>query len=242
MPRTALACAVFLLFAAIVVPAQDKQLAHEIVVARYVMVVAEGGADPLRQDREDRRAIAAVEAAIRDWGRYALTYTPENADLVIAVRVGRLASIRVGGRVGTSHPGGGTYGGPMAGVEAGMPWDTLRVFRGGAADFSASALLLSYQEKDGLALPRLPVFRQFRRDVEGAAGRRTTAEDWKKASRSIETRVRELAAAEKLHRSEAGRLVRLITDRVRASDAMTARVVEGDLQDVDRLFRELRAR
>jgi hypothetical protein len=241
MPRIVLASAVFLLFAAIVVPAQAKELPHEIVVARYVMIVAEGSADPLAQEREDRRAIAAVEAAIRDWGRYALTYTPENADLIIAVRVGRLASVRVGGRVGTPGPGG-THGGTMAGAEAGMPWDTLRVFRGGRADFSTAALLLSYQEKDGLQVPRLPMLQKFRRDVEGAAGQRSAAEDWKKASRSIETRVRELAAVEKLHRSEAGRLVRLITDRVRASDAMTARVVEGDLQDVDRLFRELRAR
>jgi hypothetical protein len=64
------------------IPAFPKVLIN----ARYVYVTSYDGDqyDP-RLLPEDREAIANVQDAIQKWGRYALVYRPEQADMVLMV-------------------------------------------------------------------------------------------------------------------------------------------------------------
>lgn len=80
--------------------------------ARYVYVQAEDG-DIMKPGLfpEDREAIANVQDGLKDWNRYALTLHRNDADLIIIVRRGRLASAQVHGGVSAGSPPvmGGPY-------------------------------------------------------------------------------------------------------------------------------------
>ena len=80
--------------------------------ARFVYVQAEDG-DILKPGLfpEDREAIANVQDALKDWNRYALTLHRNDADLIIIVRRGRLASAQLHGGVtaGNQPVIGGSY-------------------------------------------------------------------------------------------------------------------------------------
>ena len=52
---------------------------------------------------DERRAIEAIRTDLENWGRYSVTDRPEHADILIAVRVGRRATMEV--RSGTDDPG-----------------------------------------------------------------------------------------------------------------------------------------
>lgn len=52
---------------------------------------------------DERRAIEAIRTDLEKWGRYIVTDRPEQADILIAVRVGRRAAMEVG--TGTGDPG-----------------------------------------------------------------------------------------------------------------------------------------
>lgn len=127
---------------------------------------------------EDRRAIVAVQKALRDWGRYSLTANRSDADLIFVVRTGRVADTRVGGRVGNTgtvspndpgarprHGGTGDIEGDtigtevMAGGGVGPPDDMLKVVTGNDARRGAQLWLRS--EKDGLTGPRVPLLQQL---------------------------------------------------------------------------------
>lgn len=127
---------------------------------------------------EDRRAIVAVQKALRDWGRYTLTANRSDAELIFVVRTGRVAESRVGGRVGNTgtlspndpgarqRPGGaGDIEGDTIGTEVmtgggvGPPDDLLKVVMGNDARRGAQLWLRS--EKDGLTNPRVPLLQQL---------------------------------------------------------------------------------
>jgi hypothetical protein len=57
---------------------------------------------------EERRAMEAIRSDLEKWGRYIVTMRPEQAEIIIAVRVGRRGSLNVGTRVG--NPGDGRGG------------------------------------------------------------------------------------------------------------------------------------
>jgi hypothetical protein len=92
---------VFLLLLPVLVQAQKKPKKPIVPAvfehARYAYVQAMDGDefDP-RLLPEDREAIANVENAVRDWGRYKLTVRREDADIVFVVRKGRLATLKGG--------------------------------------------------------------------------------------------------------------------------------------------------
>src|SRR5215467_6899983 len=69
------------------------QLPAILLQAQFVYVEAYDGDefDP-RLLPQDRRAIAEVADAVQKWGRYRLTMRRSEAELVIVVRKGRLAS------------------------------------------------------------------------------------------------------------------------------------------------------
>jgi hypothetical protein len=52
---------------------------------------------------DERRAIEAIRTDLEKWGRYIVTDRPEQADILIAVRVGRRASTEVRERDGRSR-------------------------------------------------------------------------------------------------------------------------------------------
>lgn len=67
---------------------KPKQVMPQLIVtARYVYVTSYDG-PPWAPDVlwEDRQAIADVENAIRDWGKYIVVMRPEDADLIILVQ------------------------------------------------------------------------------------------------------------------------------------------------------------
>lgn len=58
-----------------------------LINARYVYVTAyDGGQFNINLLPEDRQAISAVQDAIQHWGRYIVVYSPDQADMIIAVQ------------------------------------------------------------------------------------------------------------------------------------------------------------
>src|SRR5713101_2587032 len=53
---------------------------------------------------EERDALEAIRRDLEKWGRYSVTTRPEQAEILIAVRIGRRGTLEVG--TGTSNPDG----------------------------------------------------------------------------------------------------------------------------------------
>lgn len=158
--------------------------------AQYVYVQAEdGSAFNPNLLPEDRDAISNVLDALDDWKRYVITYTRSEADLVIIVRKGRLATARVNVGTGAQPEIGGTYPrrnpsdpadpadpnrngnvgrGIGVGGEAGPSDDTLRVYSL-MPDGSLSTSPIWWREmKGGLDVPGVLLFRSLRAEVDRA--------------------------------------------------------------------------
>jgi len=149
--------------------AKDKAPFPAIIVsARYVMVTSYSGdeSDP-KTTREDRQAIGDVQHAIQDWGRYQLTYKPENAELIIVVRKGRLAEVKVGTNIGRYPDTQGTVVGQSVRTEAGDPIDSLSVYV--APSGTDGVPLWRGREEDGLDAPDVRLVRELRAKVEAAS-------------------------------------------------------------------------
>jgi hypothetical protein len=152
-------------------PSGDKSVPKALVNATHVAVVVltAAGPDrtafptPPRSNGDDIRVRSDVESAVRKWGRYTITIDPKVADLIVAVRPGRRASVTVGGRgrIGTDGVG---YG-PVAAGEVGPSRDLMEVYQGP----EGSMLLWRGTEDGGFDLPDLPLVQKFKRDVEAAA-------------------------------------------------------------------------
>jgi hypothetical protein len=122
----------------------------------------------------DRRAIADVQNALRDWGRYILTANRSDAELVFVVRTGRIAEGKIGGTVGA--PNSGPVGNPSPGQQ--RPIGTGVVFGGevGPADDLLKVVMTNSQGRDiqvwlrtaedGLASPDVPLFEQLKTAVD----------------------------------------------------------------------------
>ena len=196
-----------LLMVTVVLPltAGTPKLPRPLVEARYVTLgfetasgfVSEYDFDQRAGSREDRRALENVRGALKRWGKYHIT-TPDAADLLIALRAGRVASGNVGG--GAS---GGTNQKPAGDVFVGgdLGWraDLLAVYSadhisGVGADASSSAttmdagrddlpslgvnrtrrgaLLWRASAIDGLQGATLPLIERFKSDVETVAAKK----------------------------------------------------------------------
>jgi len=124
---------------------------------------------------EDRQALANLSGALRKWNRYAITIDPRQAELLIAVRAGRLASANGGIHVetGSIDPTGRTRRmpgvgiGPAIGAEAGPPSDYLAVYA--AHEGEEGPRLWRKTEDDGLGGKDPPLLENFKSDVEAAA-------------------------------------------------------------------------
>ena len=127
-------------------------------------------------DPDDRQAIANIYDALSKWKRYTITINPADADMLIAVRSGRIASGTGGVRVGTGgiDPTTGrrtsTSIGPVFGAEVGPPDDYLAVYQ--ADDGREAARLWVATQHDGLVGKNPPLFKNFKDEVE-AAGKKS---------------------------------------------------------------------
>lgn len=121
----------------------------------------------------DRQAISNIYDALSRWKRYTITINPADADMLIAVRSGRLAAGTGGVRVGTGgvDPTTGrrtsTSIGPVFGAEVGPPDDYLAVYQ--ADDGREAARLWVATQHDGLVGKNPPLFKNFKDEVEAAA-------------------------------------------------------------------------
>ncbi len=139
--------------------------------AQYVYVQATDG-DEFNPDLlpEDRQAIADVEHAIQNWGRYILVDHRSQADLVFVVRRGRLLTGRANaGVINQPFPGvpGGRGTVVGAGGEVGPQDDLFWVCRL-RPDGRLGDPLWHRTEKDGLESPGVPLFQEFKRAVDQA--------------------------------------------------------------------------
>ena len=143
--------------------------------ARYVYVEAVDGQefDP-QLDPYDRQAIADVDDALYAWKRYVLTTQRSEADLILVVRKGRLATAKIGVQAGSGPQGGPNRPtGPLqgngvgVGTEIGPPDDLLEVYMRNP-DNTRGALLWRHTLADGLNPPDLALFQQLKNEVESS--------------------------------------------------------------------------
>ncbi|HUL79869.1 MAG TPA: hypothetical protein VL691_21570 [Vicinamibacteria bacterium] len=116
---------------------------------------------------EEQAALQTIRAGIEQWGKYVLVVRPAEADLLIAVRKGRLLS--VGGGVRTGGPSsGGTPGTPIGigqsgAVQVSSPDDMIEVF-----DARGGSLIWRGSKRNGLAGVGPPLFESFQAEVAKA--------------------------------------------------------------------------
>lgn len=92
---------------------------------------------------------------------------PEEAELLIAVRTGRLVSADGGMELGKQN--GRRVSGTVYGAEVSSPDDMLEAYE--ADHGREGALLWRELQKDGLSGSPPPLFQQFRRDVDSIPAR-----------------------------------------------------------------------
>jgi hypothetical protein len=116
---------------------------------------------------EERAALQTIRAGIEQWGRYQIVVRPGQAELLIAVRKGRLATIGGGIHVGgpsSGRAGGGPVGiGPMGGVQVSSPDDMIEVF-----EASSGSLIWRGMKPNGLSGAGPPLWDNFRAEVAKA--------------------------------------------------------------------------
>lgn len=175
---------------------KKSEVSQTLCPARYVYVATMDG-DVLRPEvlPEDRDAVMRVEDKLRDWKRYIEVYKRQEADLVLIVRTGRLATakgslgVQAGrvGRVGRNpatrdptdasqgpdspadaNPPYGRVGNGTwvgAGGEVGPPDDLLAVYFK-PGDINTQTPMWQKTEKDGLDGPTVPLFAQYRKAID----------------------------------------------------------------------------
>jgi hypothetical protein len=175
-PRSSLTVILVLVLSPLAFAGPDKVPAR-LAQARYVALAYDLGdsllsesealAKPARVLPEDREALNSVRNMIEKWGRYVITTRPAQAELLIAVRAGRRASLEASARTGGNRaaPGaagaGSTTGSSYRG-EASSGDDMLSVYDGGA-------VIWREQRAGGLSGRSPALFEDFKADVERAA-------------------------------------------------------------------------
>jgi hypothetical protein len=118
--------------------------------------------DSLNSDRvlpEERAAVQSLYDALEEWGQYVVEPRGSRAELVIAVRKGRLASVQgIGGGFGTPDRGRSVG----ARGELSSPYDMLTVYDGGT-------VLWRRTRPAGSPGSFTSMFADFRKDVDKAA-------------------------------------------------------------------------
>jgi hypothetical protein len=122
---------------------------------------------------EERRAIEAIRRDIEKWGRYTVTTRPEQAEILIAVRFGRRASLELGTRPG--NPGdsrGGTGGSRSVSnrtIRGELSSNEDRVVVYEAVGGRPGMRLWSATADGGLGGSPPRLYKSFREEIEAAA-------------------------------------------------------------------------
>lgn len=164
--------------------AKDPILSTEVLHASYVALgyeTAQGFVGESDEEafisakilEQDRIALSNVRNALQQWKRYVIVIEPHDAEMLIAVRSGRIASVDGGVRIGNIPvgvppvAGRGTTVGPVYGGEAGPPNDYLAIYR--SDDGHEGPNLWRQTEEEGLVGKNPPLFENFKKDVEALA-------------------------------------------------------------------------
>jgi hypothetical protein len=168
-------------------PAATDKMPALLGRARYVALGYDLGDGFVSADRiaavasstleDERRAIEAIRRDLEKWGRYVVTDRPEQADILIMVRVGRRASLEVGSgggnRGGSWGDSRGESGGSRVvsnrtiGGQLSSPDDRVDVYE--AASGRPGIRLWSGAEVGGMAGSPPRLYKSFREEVEAAA-------------------------------------------------------------------------
>ena len=173
-PRKSLFVGLVLLAFTAFAQTKQEKTPQLLLNAQYVYVeplVGNGKFTDPNVSAEDRQAVANVSRAIEKWGQYKLTAQRVEAELVIVVRMGRVASTYQGGHVGIhSSPTGGrptAEASPIRGGETGPKQDLLQVFKLTPEGTLAGPFWENAQDH-GLEMPGLVLFQQFKKDISEA--------------------------------------------------------------------------
>ena len=145
----------------------------QLAVARYVALGYDRGDRfvseyEVREEvlPEEREALQRVREGLERWGKYVIVLRPAEAELLIAVRKGRLLSI--GGGIPIGGPASGRGGGPigigsMAGAQVSSPDDMIEVFAAGGG-----SLIWRGMKPNGLSGAGPPLWESFQAEVAKA--------------------------------------------------------------------------
>lgn len=151
------------------VSAKDKAIPAVIVNARYVLVTTYSGDDQTnaRMMPDDRKAASDVQTALSKWGRYVVVYQPQDADIIIRIRKGRVAEALVGGKVhiGTDQP---TSAGPTGTGDINTTNEDMLEVYDSHLGTDTSPLWRAFRT-GGLNPPEMTLVQQLRKDVDAAA-------------------------------------------------------------------------
>jgi len=116
----------------------------------------------------DRRALEDVRAAIEKWGRYVVVDSPRQADLILAIRTGRIVTVSAGVSFppGRGHP---VVARGAVGLAASSPHDAITVFE--VLSEARGPMWWTRQRRDGLTGPSPALVEDLRAAVEGTPRR-----------------------------------------------------------------------
>jgi hypothetical protein len=167
-------------------PAPTDKMPALLERARYVALGYDLGDGFVSADRialvsastmeDERRAIEAIRRDLEKWNRYIVTERPEQADILIMVRVGRRASLEVGGGGGSrgsswgdsrgENGGSRTVSTRTVGAQLSSNDDRVDVYE--AANGRPGVRLWSGAEVGGLAGAPPRLYKSFREEIEAA--------------------------------------------------------------------------
>ena len=125
---------------------------------------------------DERRAIEAIRRDLEKWNRFVVTDRPEQADILIMVRVGRRASLEVGGGAGSGPSSQGVSRGESGGsrvvssrtIGGQLSSNDDRVDVYEAVSGRPGIRLWSGAEVGGMAGSPPRLYKSFREEVEAA--------------------------------------------------------------------------
>jgi len=164
-------------------PAPTDKMPALLERARYVALGYDLGDGFVSADRvslvssstieDERRAIEAIRRDLEKWNRFVVTDRPEQADILIMLRVGRRASLEAGGGGGGRGVSRGEVGGSRVvssrtiGAQLSSNDDRVDVYE--AASGRPGIRLWSGAEVGGMAGSPPRLYKSFREEVEAAA-------------------------------------------------------------------------
>jgi len=115
---------------------------------------------------EERAALQRIRAGLEAWGRYEIVPRPGDADLLIAIRKGRLVSVSGSiSDVPSPSRGGAVGAGQFANTQVPSPDDTIEVFD------KSGGLVWRGMKPNGLSGGGPPLWDSFRAEVVKADSR-----------------------------------------------------------------------